>query len=146
MFKPKLAYRFRVVFDKFGTGTYDLTPHVTRIGRPGIAVFDIVGTDETSSPSIELTLCDDLLDRTRSEVIIQLAKQIEDNTKFALVIETQNEHDEVIEHWHLSGCRIVDCRFSELDMRSAEAPRIQLLISSQRIATRINGELLHLFR
>jgi len=147
MNKGKAPHLFRVSLYDFGTGGNQehLTKHIVRVGRPGAAVFDIVGTEETSSPSIDIDLHDDLRDHTRAEVLTQLAKQMKEHAEFSMHIEILDEREEQVEFWHLTGCRIVDCRLDELNRRSPECLMIHLTIASQRIATRLFGEIVKLF-
>jgi hypothetical protein len=133
--KAKQAHRFRVYFDRFGTGQ-NLTNQVFRVTRPHVAWFDpeygVVGTKP-----IEIDLRDDAQDTTRTEVFTQLADQISNDASFELVIETMNEDSRVLERWSLSQCRIVDCHLSELNSYNASQLVIRLKIDAKHVKVNV---------
>lgn len=140
----KMPWRFRVHFDNFGTGAL-LTPLVLRVTRPDVMFYDIMGLAESEASTVEIDLRDDVTDRARAEVVTQVAKQIKEDVEFALVIETLDEDEKVLEQWHLAACRVSECRWSELATMQQEGLIIRLTISVGRVETTANGQMVELF-
>lgn len=140
----KMSWRFRVHFDNFGTGAL-LTPLVLRVTRPDVMFYDIMGLAESEASTVEIDLRDDVSDLARASVIVQVAKQIKEDVEFALVIETLDEMEKVLEQWRLSACRISECRWSELAAMQQDGLVIRLTISCGRVETTVNGEMVELF-
>src|SRR6476659_6746347 len=102
---PKMSNQFRVHFDDFDS---DETTQVMRVTRPSLRFHNDLGIAEVSLAPIELDLRDDVSDHTRCAVLKQVIKQINEDAKFAMVIETLALDRSVLEQWRLHGCRILD--------------------------------------
>ena len=142
--QSKMPWRFCVHFDNFGTGAA-LSSLVLRVTRPDVMFYDIMGLAESEASTVEIDLRDDVLDQARAEVVTQVAKQIREDVEFALVIETLDETGKVLEQWHISACRISECRWSELAAMNQDGLVIRLTISCGRVETTANGQMVELF-
>lgn len=142
--RAKNANLFKLHFDSFGSGV-DLSLYVVRVGRPGVVFFDMMGLDEVDSPRLDIDLRDDISDHARSEIVIQLRKQMKESATFSVIIETLNENETVIEQWRLAGCRIIEARFDELRCDVSDGLLIHLSLEAKRIATTARGEMVELF-
>jgi len=140
----KSAFRFRVHFDDFGTGDGQLTGQVMRVTRPSVKFHEVYGLDEVSLRPIEIDLRDDVGDMTRSEVITQVIKQIRDDAKFAVVIETLDAAEKVLEQWRLNNCRIIEYHLDELVECKADGLLIHLVIDCARLSVTLHGELVQM--
>ena len=140
----KMPWRYRVHFDNFGTGVM-LSSLVQRVTRPDVMFYDIMGIAESEASTVEIDLRDDQTDQARSEVVIQVARQIKEDVEFAMVIETLDESEIILEQWHLSACRISECRWGELAAMHLDGLVIRLTISCGRVETTANGRMVELF-
>lgn len=140
--KPKLAHRFRVYFEKFGTGQ-NLTNQVLRITRPHVVTFDPVYGVVGIEP-IEVDLRDDAQDVTRVEVFTQLADQTDNDASFDLIIETLDEAARVLERWYMVQCRICDCQLTELNTYNAAQMAIRLKIDAKHVKSSVGENLVTL--
>lgn len=128
MLQPKLAYRFRVVFQNFGTNNYlrELTANVQSVDRPKVqheaipvhsynSIAYVMGKHEWQEISIELR--DDITNAVTSAVHSQIQKQLNHfeqigpvagtNYKFSMQIHTlDGTTAEEMESWQLDGCYI----------------------------------------
>jgi hypothetical protein len=140
----KSAHRFRVHFDDFGTGEHEhLTTQVIRVTRPSLKFHEDFGIPEVALAPIEIDLRDDVADLTRSEVTAQLIKQIKQDRKFAMVIETL-QNDTLLEQWRLNECRIAEVTFDELGGKQAEPLLIRLVVECDRLSVVQNGQMVNL--
>jgi hypothetical protein len=137
----KMSNHFRVHFDDFGGDDRDLTSQVLRVTRPGLRFHNDFGIAEVAATPIELDLRDDVSDHTRCAVMTQVLRQIKEDAKFAVVIETLGPTNNVLEQWRLTGCRILDYRLDELCCVKGEGLLIRLTFDSERISVSLNGEM-----
>jgi hypothetical protein len=128
MLQPKLAYRFRIVFQNFGTNTNlrELTANVQSVTRPNITYSSIpvhsynsvayaMGKHEWQSISVEVR--DDVTNAVTSAVHSQIQRQLNHfeqigpvagtNFKFSMQIHTlDGTNADELESWQLDGCFI----------------------------------------
>lgn len=126
MLQPKLAYRFRVVFQNFGTNNYlrELTANVQSVDRPKIAYNPIEVHSYNSIAylagkhaweTITLEVRDDITNAVTTAVHSQVQKQLNHleqigpvagtNYKFSMQIHTlDGTTAEELESWQLDGC------------------------------------------
>lgn len=128
MLQPKLAFRFRVVFQNFGTNNFlrELTANVQSVTRPNLqhtsiqvhsynSVAYAIGKHEWQNITIEVR--DDVTNAVTSAVHSQLQKQLNHfeqigpvagvNPKFSMQIHTlDGTNAEQMESWELVGCWI----------------------------------------
>jgi hypothetical protein len=126
MLQPKLKYRFRVLFENFGTnqGLRELTASVQSVGRPQIQYEEIEVHSYNSRAyfagkhqwqGIDVTLRDDINNAVNSAVGAQIQKQMNhfeqigpvagSNYKFGMQIHTlDGTSGEALEIWELNGC------------------------------------------
>lgn len=126
MLQPKLAYRFRVVFQNFGTNNNlrELTANVQSVTRPNIqheevpvhsynSVAYVMGKHSWQTISLEVR--DDVTNAVTSAVHSQVQKQLNHfeqigpvagtNYKFSMQIHTlDGTNAEELESWQLDGC------------------------------------------
>ena len=124
--QPKLAYRFRVVFQNFGTNNNlrELTAGVQSVGRPSVqygeaevhsynSIAYIMG--KHAWQPIELMVRDDITNAVTSAVSSQVQRQLNHfeqigpvagtNYKFGMQIHTlAGDNGEELESWQLDGC------------------------------------------
>lgn len=130
MLQPKLAYRFRVVFQNFGTNNYlrELTANVQSVDRPKIQYAPITVHSYNSVAylsgkhewqTINLEVRDDITNAVTSAVHAQVQKQLNHfeqigpvagtNYKFSMQIHTlDGTSAEEMESWQLDGCFLTD--------------------------------------
>jgi hypothetical protein len=130
MLQPKLAYRFRVVFQNFGTNNYlrELTANVQSVDRPKInyapiavhsynSIAYVSGKHEWQTINLEVR--DDITNAVTSAVHSQVQKQLNHleqigpvagtNYKFSMQIHTlDGTTAEELESWQLDGCFLTD--------------------------------------
>lgn len=126
MLQPKLAYRFRVVFQNFGTNNFlrELTANVQSVDRPKIAYNPIEVHSYNSIAylagkhaweTINLEVRDDITNAVTTAVHSQVQKQLNHleqigpvagtNYKFSMQIHTlDGTTAEELESWQLDGC------------------------------------------
>jgi len=124
--QPKLAYRFRIVFQNFGTNQNlrELTSSVQSVGRPSVTYEEaqvhaynsrayVMGKHEWQA--IELVVRDDITNAVTSAVSSQVQRQLNHfeqigpvagtNYKFGMQIHTlDGTNAEELESWQLDGC------------------------------------------
>ena len=124
--QPKLAYRFRIVFQNFGTNQNlrELTSSVQSVGRPQIqyqeaevhsynSVAYVMG--KHAWQPIEIMVRDDITNAVTSAVSSQVQRQLNHfeqigpvagtNYKFGMQIHTlDGGNGEELESWQLDGC------------------------------------------
>ena len=138
----KMTNHFRVHFDDFGDGDYrDLTTQVLRVTRPGLRFHNDFGIAEVAATPIELDLRDDVSDYTRCAVMTQVLRQIKEDAKFAVVIETLGPAGNVLEQWRLTGCRLLNYHLDELICSKGEGLLIHMTFEPERISVSMNGEM-----
>jgi len=126
MLQPKLAYRFRIVFQNFGTNQNlrELTSSVQSVGRPSIQ-YDEAEVHSYNSIAyvmgkhrwqpIEIMVRDDVTNAVTSAVSSQVQRQLNHfeqigpvagvNYKFGMQIHTlDGSNGEELESWQLDGC------------------------------------------
>jgi len=144
----KHANNFRITFDDFGKwdGPHaPLTARVLRITRPHLLRYKLF--DVAEAAPIEIDLRDDESDIARQEVLTQIIRQIDDDARFTLVIETLDRTGTtVLERWRLLQCQIVDCRFDDLNYDEAARLQIHLLVSALRIVVSLGDSEVDLFK
>ena len=128
MLQPKLAYRFRVVFQNFGTNNFlrELTSNVQSVDRPKVSHEEITVHSYNSRAylagkhewqTINLEVRDDITNSVTSAVHSQIQKQMNHfeqigpvagtNYKFSMQIHTlDGTTAEEMESWQLDGCFI----------------------------------------
>lgn len=130
MLQPKLAYRFRVVFQNFGVNNFlrELTANVMSVTKPKLTQSPIpvhsynsvayaIGKHEWQT--ITLDVRDDVTNAVTSAVHAQIQKQLNHfeqigpvagvNPKFSMQIHTlDGTNAEEMESWQLDGCFITD--------------------------------------
>lgn len=128
MLQPKLAYRFRVVFQNFGTNNQlrELTANVQSVTRPTIQQSPIevhsynsvaYAIGKHAWQSITLVVRDDVTNAVTSAVHSQIQRQLNHfeqigpvagtNAKFSMQIHTlDGTNAEEMEAWQLDGCFI----------------------------------------
>lgn len=160
MLHPKQNYRFRVVFENFGTnrGLRELTSQVVSVTRPTftdprIAVHSynsvsfIRGKHEWNE--ITLTARDDLTNAVVSSVGAQVQRQFNHfeqtsatagiNYKFKTSIHVLDGVNEgAIEIWELDGCFLTEVNYGEHNYESGDPLVISMNISFDN-ATQIEG-------
>ena len=124
--QPKLAYRFRIVFQNFGTNQNlrELTSSVQSVGRPQVqyqeaevhsynSVAYVMG--KHAWQPIEIMVRDDITNAVTSAVSSQVQRQLNHfeqigpvagtNYKFGMQIHTlDGGNGEELESWQLDGC------------------------------------------
>lgn len=126
MLQPKLAYRFRIVFQNFGTNNNlrELTSSVQSVGRPSVQHEEAVVHSYNSVAyvmgkhawqPIEVMVRDDITNAVTSAVSSQVQRQLNHfeqigpvagtNYKFGMQIHTlDGSNGEELESWQLDGC------------------------------------------
>lgn len=140
MLQPKLAYRFRVLFEGFGTNNNlrELTGQVMSVGRPSLTHTEIPVHSYNSIAylsgkhewqAIELTVRDDITNAVSSAVGAQLQRQMNHleqigpvagvNYKFGMRIQAlDGTNAEALEEWELTGCFLTNATFGEYNYES----------------------------
>lgn len=161
MLQPKLAYRFRVLFEGFGTNNNlrELTGQVMSVNRPSITHTDIAvhsynsiaymsGKHEWST--IEMVVRDDITNAVSSAIGAQLQRQMNHfeqigpvagvNYKFDMRIQAlDGTNGEALEEWELNGCFLTAATYNEYNYESGgEFMRINMTIRYDN-ATQIAG-------
>lgn len=161
LLQPKLAYRFRVVFQNFGTNNNlrELTGNVQSITRPHIqhatmnvhsynSVAYAMGKHEWQT--IDLVVRDDITNAVTSAVSAQVQRQMNHfeqigpiagtNYKFSMQIHTLDGTDnEEYESWSLTGCYLENVVNNEFNYESGgEFMRINMTIRYDN-ATLLSG-------
>jgi hypothetical protein len=140
----KMTNHFRVYFDDFGRDCPPLTFQVLRATRPSLRFHNDFGISEVSLMPMEIDLRDDVSDLTRCAVISQVIRQMKEDAKFAVVIETLGIDNKVLEQWRLTGCSIQNYRLDELICSKGDGLVIHLTLDSERISVSMNGEMVEL--
>jgi hypothetical protein len=139
---PKSAHRFRVQFDDFGNNAQShMTSQVMRVSRPYMHRYDDFVPSGISPINIDLR--DDIMDITRTEVLTQVLRQIADNVRFSMTIETVDMNAKVLEQWNLLKCRIVDCKFDDLSYylgQDGDGLMIHLSIQSDQVSVNVGDQ------
>ena len=126
MLQPKLSYRFRILFNNFGTNDNlrELTANVVSVTRPNITYTEVpvhsynsiayaMGKHEWQP--IDVTVRDDITNAVTSAVSSQVQRQLNHfeqigpvagtNYKFSMQIQTlDGTNAEELESWLLDGC------------------------------------------
>jgi hypothetical protein len=151
---PKLAYRFRVMFENFGisTPTTELTKQVAKAARPHMAnqpfVVDVYNSKinlfgKPTWQPVTISLRDDVTNSVSKLVNEQMQKQFDFleqasaaagcNYKFTMSVEMLDGGNGAIEpyildRWECYGCMLNDVNFSALDYSQAGPVMIDLQI------------------
>jgi hypothetical protein len=158
---PKQKYRFRVIFQNFGTNNQlrELTAQVVTVTRPKVAfsnvelhsynsVGNIFGKRNPFDP-IEITLRDDLTNAVVSAVGAQIQKQMNHfeqtsavagiNYKFTMEIHSlDGTNNDQLESWVLDGCYIESVNYGEYDYKEGEPVIVTLSVRFDN-ATEVAG-------
>ena len=130
----KMANHFTIRFERFAGGR-PMT--VVRITRPHLLRYSRAGPEAVEP--IEIDILDDIQDLARSEALVQLRRQREDEF-FHIEIDTLDANKLVVERWRLEQCRIVDCQFDELSSIGGRL-YIHLQILPKRVFANIGMEM-----
>lgn len=151
MLQPKLAYRFRIIFNNFGTNNNlrELTANVIQVTRPQIQYQEIAVHSYNSIAyamgkhewqPIELIVRDDITNATTAAISSQVQRQLNHfeqigpvagtNYKFGMQIHTlDGGNGEELESWQLDGCWLTNIQNNEFNYESGtEFMRINLSI------------------
>ena len=139
--QPKLAYRFRIVFQNFGTNNNlrELTSSVQSVGRPQIqyqeaevhaynSVAYVMG--KHAWQPIEIMVRDDITNAVTSAVSSQVQRQLNHfeqigpvagtNYKFGMQIHTlDGGNGEELESWQLDGCWLTNVTNGDFNYETA---------------------------
>lgn len=161
MLQPKLAYRFRILFNNFGINDNlrELTANVISVVRPAVTYQEIpvhsynsiayaMGKHEWQP--IDIVVRDDITNAVTSAVSSQVQRQLNHyeqigpvagtNYKFSMQIHTlDGTNAEELEAWQLDGCFLTNVVNNEFNYESgAEMMRIQMTIRYDN-ATLLSG-------
>ena len=161
MLQPKLAYRFRILFNNFGTNDNlrELTANVISVVRPAVTYQEIpvhsynsiayaMGKHEWQP--IDIVVRDDITNAVTSAVSSQVQRQLNHyeqigpvagtNYKFYMQIHTlDGTNAEELESWQLDGCFLTNVVNNEYNYESgAEMMRIQMTVRYDN-ATLLSG-------
>lgn len=150
--QPKLSYRFRVTFDRFGTGvqTVQLTSQVVSVTRPSVT-HDDVTVDVYNSriflagkhtwDAITLTVRDDVTGDVTKAIASQLQRQLNHaeqsgplagaGYKFGMLIENLdggNGNEVQLDGWSLGGCYIQNVNYGENNYSTSDPLQITIAI------------------
>jgi hypothetical protein len=151
MLQPKLAYRFRVIFEGFGTNNNlrELTANVVSCTQPAVQHEEITVHSYNSLAylagkhawqPIELVVRDDITNAVASAVYAQVQRQLNHfeqigpvagtNYKFSMQVHTlDGTNAEELTSWQLDGCFLTNVQASEFNYASgAEFQKITLSI------------------
>jgi hypothetical protein len=151
MLQPKLAYRFRVIFEGFGTNNNlrELTANVLSVTRPAITYTDIpvhsynsiayaMGKHEWQP--VDLIIRDDITGAVASAIGAQVQRQLNHyeqigpvagtNYKFSMQIHAMDgTNAEAMEIWQLDGCFLTNVQNNEYNYESGgEYMRINMTV------------------
>ncbi len=161
MLQPKLAYRFRVIFQNFGTNNNlrELTANVMQVSRPAIQYQEIAVHSYNSIAYamgkhewqvLNMVIRDDITNATTSAISSQVQRQLNHfeqigpvagtNYKFGMQIHTlDGTNGEELESWQLDGCWLTNIQNNEYNYESsAEYMRINIDIRFDN-ATLLSG-------
>lgn len=152
---PKLQYRFRVLFDSFGTegDTRELTRQIVEVTRPTVS-FEQITLDAYNSRSylagkhtwdpITITLREDANNNIQKIVGQQMQRQFDffeqssavsgGTYKFQTRVEILDGGNgdandaQVIDRFHLVGCYVENANYQTLAYATSEAVTIQLSV------------------
>lgn len=161
MLQPKLAYRFRILFNNFGINDNlrELTANVVSVTRPAVTYQEIpvhsynslayaMGKHEWQP--IDIVVRDDITNAVTSAVSSQVQRQLNHfeqigpvagtNYKFNMQIHTlDGTNAEELEGWQLDGCFLTNVVNNEFNYESGgEFMRIQMTIRYDN-ATLLSG-------
>ena len=161
MLQPKLAYRFRILFNNFGINDNlrELTSNVVSVVRPSVQYQEIpvhsynsiayaMGKHEWQP--IDIVVRDDITNAVTSAVSSQVQRQLNHyeqigpvagtNYKFNMQIHTlDGTNAEELESWQLDGCFLTNVVNNEFNYESGgEFMRIQMTIRYDN-ATLLSG-------
>jgi len=159
--QPKLAYRFRIIFQNFGTNQNlrELTSSVQSVGRPSVTYEEaqvhaynsrayVMGKHEWQA--IELVARDDITNAVTSAVSSQVQRQLNHfeqigpvagtNYKFGMQIHTlDGSNGEEMESWQLDGCWLTAVQNGDFNYEtSADYMRITMTVRYDN-ATLLSG-------
>lgn len=158
--QPKLQYRFRVIFNNFGTGDLlkEMTQNIVTVERPKIE-YESVAIHAYNSVAyamgkhewqpISITLRDDITNSVISAVGSQVQRQLNHfeqtgpvagiNFKFQTEIHAlDGTNQDEMESWILDGCFLTNVDYSDNDYSSSEPVTVSLTIRYDN-ATHIAG-------
>ncbi len=161
MLQPKLAYRFRILFNNFGINDNlrELTANVVSVTRPAVTYQEIpvhsynslayaMGKHEWQP--IDIVVRDDITNAVTSAVSSQVQRQLNHfeqigpvagtNYKFTMQIQTlDGTNAEELESWQLDGCFLTNVVNNEFNYESGgEFMRIQMTVRYDN-ATLLSG-------
>ena len=161
MLQPRMAYRFRVIFNNFGTNNNlrELTANVQSVVRPAItheeaavhsynSIAYVMG--KHAWQPIDLVVRDDITGAIASAVYSQVQRQMNHyeqigpvagtNYKFGMQIHTlDGTNAEELESWELTGCFLTNVDYSEADYSVNDFVSIQMTIRYDN-ATHYQGD------
>lgn len=164
MLMPKLTYRFRVMFENFGTSgsTTELTKQVSKAARPSVdftdTVIDIYNSKvhyagKPSWKPFTINIRDDVTGAVAKLVGEQLQKQFDfmeqssaasgGNYKFTCAIEMLDGGNGgnapvVLERWECYGCYLQAANYQSLDYSANTPQMIDLTIQPDNCIQTIN--------
>jgi hypothetical protein len=154
MLMPKLAYRFRILFDNFGISkdTFELSKQVVTASRPTVNFEEIAVhtynsivylAGKPSFETISITVRDDATGAIARLVGEQLQKQFDfsehasavsgTDYKFGMRIQMLDGgngkfEEQVLEQWELYGCIVMTTNYSDLDYSQSDVSTIDMTI------------------
>ena len=154
MLMPKLQYRFRVMFQNFGTSgsTIELTKQVAKAARPNVQFAPqtiemynskVSFAGKPTWQTIAVSLRDDVTNKVAKLVGEQLQKQFDfmeqasaaaaSNYKFTMAIEMLDGgngtiNPVVLERWECYGCYLTQTNYQSLDYAQQGAQMIDITI------------------
>lgn len=159
--QPKLSYRFRIVFQNFGTNQNlrELTSSVQSVGRPQVqyqeaevhaynSVAYVMG--KHAWQTIEVVVRDDITNAVTSAVSSQVQRQLNHfeqigpvagtNYKFGMQIHTlDGGNGEELESWQLDGCWLTNVTNGDFNYETgADYMRINMSVRYDN-ATLLSG-------
>jgi len=163
--QPKLAYRFRVRLNGFGSDSdplqnLELTSQVVSVSRPSLTHDDVIVDVYNSRinlagkhtwDAITLTVRDDVTGNVARAIASQMQKQVDHANqasvragggyKFGMAIENLDggQPGEVLDAWQLAGCYIQNVNYGENNYATSDPLQITIAIKYDNANHNIGG-------
>jgi hypothetical protein len=159
--QPKLAYRFRVLLNEFGSGeNLELTSQVVSVSRPSLTHDDVVVDVYNSRiklagkhnwDDITLTVRDDVTGLVARAIAAQMQKQVDHANqssvkagggyKFGMSIQNLDgsQPAEVLDSWQLGGCYISNVNYGENNYATSDPLQISITIKYDNANHNVGG-------
>ena len=159
--QPKLAYRFRVLLNEFGSGeNLELTSQVVSVSRPSLTHDDVVVDVYNSRiklagkhnwDDITLTVRDDVTGLVARAIAAQMQKQVDHANqssvkagggyKFGMAIQNLDgsQPAEVLDSWQLGGCYISNVNYGENNYATSDPLQISITIKYDNANHNVGG-------